>query len=69
MSVAESASISMALSGGGIRAMLFHLGVLRLLAERRLVERVTRISTVSGGSLLVGLMLQENELSSRVKIS
>lgn len=39
--------------------MVFHLGVLRLLAERQALEDVHRISTVSGGSLLVGLMLQE----------
>ena len=51
--------IALALSGGGIRAMVFHLGVLRRLAERGLLERVTKVSTVSGGSLLVGLMLQE----------
>lgn len=42
--------------------MVFHLGVLRLLAERRLLENVRRISSVSGGSLLVGLMLQETAL-------
>lgn len=53
-------NIALALSGGGIRAIVFHLGVLRLLAERRFLEQVQRISTVSGGSLLVGLMLQEN---------
>jgi len=52
-------SIALALSGGGIRAMVFHLGVLRLLAERHLLERVLRLSTVSGGSLLVGLIFQE----------
>lgn len=39
--------------------MAFHLGVLRLLAERGALEHINRISTVSGGSLLVGLMLQE----------
>lgn len=54
-------SIALALSGGGIRAIVFHLGVMRLLAERRLLEHVERISTVSGGSLLVGLMLQTNQ--------
>lgn len=59
---ARGAAIALALSGGGIRAMAFHLGVLRLLAERRLLERVERISTVSGGSLLVGLLLQEGGL-------
>lgn len=52
--------IALALSGGGIRAMVFHLGVLRHLAERGLLESVERISTVSGGSLLVGLLLQQN---------
>lgn len=41
--------------------MVFHLGVMRLLAERCLLEQVHRISTVSGGSLLVGLILQENQ--------
>ncbi|MBS0166215.1 MAG: patatin-like phospholipase family protein [Nitrospira sp.] len=61
MSSFNSPNIALALSGGGIRAMVFHLGVLRLLAERHLLEHVQRISTVSGGSLLVGLMLQECE--------
>jgi NTE family protein len=55
-------SIALALSGGGIRAMVFHMGVLKALAERDLLEKVSRISTVSGGSLLLGLMLQENNL-------
>lgn len=54
--------IVLALSGGGVRAMVFHLGVLRFLAERGLLERITHISTVSGGSLGLGLILQENGL-------
>lgn len=62
MTAPNTLPIALALSGGGIRAMVFHLGVLRRLAERRLLEKVEKISTVSGGSLLVGLMLQENEL-------
>jgi NTE family protein len=62
MNEVPSQPIALALSGGGIRAMVFHLGVLRRLAERELLERVTKVSTVSGGSLLVGLMLQENGL-------
>lgn len=52
--------IALALSGGGIRAMVFHLGVLRHMAERGLLESVEKVSTVSGGSLLVGLILQHN---------
>lgn len=40
--------------------MVFHLGVLKHLAERGLLESIERISTVSGGSLVVGLLLQQN---------
>lgn len=52
--------IDLALSGGGIRAMVFHLGVLRFLAEREKLEKVRRISSVSGGSLITGLILKES---------
>jgi NTE family protein len=51
--------VALALSGGGIRAMLFHLGVLRCIAENGGLEFITRISTVSGGSLLIGLILHK----------
>lgn len=54
--------IALALSGGGIRAMVFHLGLLKLLAEQGMLENVKKISTVSGGSLVVGLILQECDL-------
>ncbi|MFC7053050.1 patatin-like phospholipase family protein [Hansschlegelia quercus] len=50
----SSGRIGLALSGGGIRAAVFHLGVLKHLAEQGLLERVTQVSTVSGGSLMVG---------------
>jgi NTE family protein len=63
-SLPESApQIALALSGGGIRAMVFHLGVLKRLAELGLMERIQRLSTVSGGSLLIGLMLQESAMN------
>lgn len=52
--------LALVLSGGGIRAMLFHLGVLKYLAEQKSLESIARISTVSGGSLLIGLMLKES---------
>lgn len=55
----EGLEIALALSGGGARAMAFHLGVLRYLAEQGLLERICRVSTVSGGSLLVGLMFHQ----------
>jgi NTE family protein len=54
--------IALALSGGGVRAIVFHLGVLKVLAERRLLEHVVRVSTVSGGSLLMGLLLHEGAM-------
>lgn len=53
-------SIGLALSGGGIRAAVFHLGALRYLAERDLLDRVAYISTVSGGSLLGVLVFKCN---------
>ncbi|HKS29268.1 MAG TPA: patatin-like phospholipase family protein [Pyrinomonadaceae bacterium] len=51
----ESASygkIGLALSGGGFRASLFHIGVLAKLAELGLLHRVEVISCVSGGSII-----------------
>ena len=48
--------IALALSGGGVRAAVFHLGVLARLASDDLLERVTFLSTVSGGSMAVGLV-------------
>lgn len=50
--------IGLALSGGGIRAMAFHSGVLHWLAEAGQLNKVTHISSVSGGSLLIGLILR-----------
>lgn len=52
--------VYLALSGGGTRAMVFHCGVLKFLAEQAALERVRHVSTVSGGSLLVGLLLHLN---------
>jgi len=51
--------ISISLSGGGTRAMAFHAGVLLFLAEKNLLEKVHHISTVSGGSLITGLIIKE----------
>lgn len=47
--------IALALSGGGSRAMAFHLGCLRALYETGLLSRVSVISSVSGGSVLAAL--------------
>ncbi|QQE37776.1 patatin-like phospholipase family protein [Enterobacter asburiae] len=56
-------SISIALSGGGTRAMAFHAGLLKCLAENDFLEDVKNISTVSGGSLLIGLVFKLNNYS------
>lgn len=53
--------IGLALSGGGTRAAVFHLGVLRRLAEEKKLEEVSKISTVSGGSLLVAAIFSKND--------
>ena len=45
-------NIGIALSGGGFRATLFQLGVLRFLYEAGLLKSVKAISAVSGGSVL-----------------
>ena len=47
----ERSGIGLALSGGGFRAALFHMGVLRYLAEAGQLANVRTISTVSGGSI------------------
>ncbi|GBF44575.1 phospholipase, patatin family [Leptospira ellinghausenii] len=57
----EVKHISLALSGGGVRAAAFHAGVIRFLAENRLLEQIQHISTVSGGSLLIGLVYSLNK--------
>jgi NTE family protein len=54
-------NIGLALSGGGFRAAGFHLGVLARLAEDKRLEEVTFISTVSGGSLVTGLIYALND--------
>jgi NTE family protein len=50
--------IGLALSGGGFRATLFHVGALRRLAELGILARVGRVSSVSGGSIASGRLAQ-----------
>lgn len=47
--------IALALSGGGSRAIAFHLGCLRALDQLGILDRVKVISTVSGGSVIGAL--------------
>jgi NTE family protein len=51
--------IGLALSGGGVRAAVFHLGVLRRLASEHLIENVSVVSTVSGGSLVTAAIISQ----------
>jgi NTE family protein len=46
-----SPGIGICVSGGGYRAMLFHLGAFQRLYELGLLQRASRISSVSGGSI------------------
>ena len=55
--------IALCLSGGGYRAMLFHVGALWRLNELGYLRRLARISSVSGGSITAGtLALHWDEL-------
>src|SRR5262245_38846794 len=44
--------IGLALSGGGFRASLYHLGLLRFLRDAGILSQVTHITSVSGGSII-----------------
>ncbi len=50
--------IALCLSGGGYRAMVFHVGVLWRLNETGLLSKIDRFSTVSGGSITAGILAQ-----------
>jgi predicted acylesterase/phospholipase RssA len=44
--------LGLALSGGGFRASLYHLGLLRFLRDAGILSQVTHITSVSGGSIM-----------------
>jgi len=48
--------IALCLSGGGYRAMLFHLGALKRLNELDYLPKLDQVSSVSGGSITVGVL-------------
>ncbi len=50
-----SHKLGLALSGGGLRASFFHIGILAQMAERGLLRSVEVISAVSGGSIIAAL--------------
>lgn len=64
MSSKTKPSVGLALSGGGYRATLLHLGAMQRLQELGALERVTHISGVSGGAIAAaayGRALTEQE--------
>lgn len=48
--------LALCLSGGGYRAMLFHVGVLWRLNDAGLLSKIKRISSVSGGSITAAVL-------------
>jgi len=50
--IGSDSKIALALSGGGFRATLFHLGMIRYLRSTDRLKNVCHIAAVSGGSIL-----------------
>lgn len=57
---ADGLSIGLALSGGGSRAIAFHLGCMRALHDRDLLKKIRVLSTTSGGSVVGALYAYSN---------
>lgn len=53
--------VGLALSGGGARAIAFHLGCLRALHDRGILDQMSVISCVSGGSVIGAMYAYSNE--------
>ncbi len=62
--------LGLALAGGGFRASLFHIGVLRRMAELDMLRFVEVLSTVSGGSIVGALyiLLLKQELDKKARL-
>src|SRR5262245_31365788 len=52
----RSAGTALCLSGGGYRAMLFHVGALWRLNDAGYLPKLERVSSVSGGSITAGVL-------------
>ncbi len=61
--------IGLTLSGGGFRASIFHLGVIRRLEELGLMKNISVISAVSGGSIIAAYYVIEMERRLRENLS
>ena len=53
--------IGLALSGGGFRASIFHLGVIRRLEELGIMKHIHTVSAVSGGAIIAAYYVIEME--------
>jgi len=51
-----AAPMGLSLSGGGSRAVAFHLGTLRALEDLGLLQQIQTLSGVSGGALITGIV-------------
>lgn len=47
---------ALAMSGGGLRATLFHLGLVRMLHDGKMLNQISHIVAISGGSILASHM-------------
>src|ERR671912_2187011 len=48
--------VALCLSGGGYRAMLFHVGTVLRLNHAGWLRKLNRVSSVSGGSITAGVL-------------
>lgn len=60
---ASTGTIGLALSGGGVRAALFSLGVLLYLVQSRHNRRIAMVTSVSGGSITNAAVAAAGDLS------
>src|SRR6266540_74904 len=65
----EGTGLALAFSGGGFRASLASLGVLRFLADAGLLQRIRYVSSVSGGSVAHGLFAHHYEALERERFA
>lgn len=56
LSSRDAKGIGLCLSGGGYRAMLFHVGTLWRLNEAGILPKISIVSSVSGGSITAGVL-------------
>ena len=61
--MSEEIRVGLALSGGGARAMAFHLGCLRALESSGILKQVEVVSGVSGGGVAGALLVRSSSFS------